>query len=124
MRFIAERLFLLVPTLLGILLGVFLLLHLAPGDPVEVLVDTQSELIPKEQLERIRKDLGLDRPLYEQYLRYVGRAVRGDLGTSFRTRLPVLDDIRIGIVPTMQLALAGMVVALAIGLSAGIVSAL
>lgn len=124
MRFVVERLLLLIPTLLGILLGVFLLLHLAPGDPVEVLADTQSELIPKEQLERIRKDLGLDRPLYEQYLRYVGRVLRGDLGTSFHTRLPVLDDIKLGVVPTVQLSLAGMVVALMIGLPSGIVSAL
>jgi ABC-type dipeptide/oligopeptide/nickel transport system permease component len=124
MRFIVERLLLLIPTLLGILLGVFLLLHLAPGDPVEALADTQSEFIPKEQLERIRKDLGLDRPLYVQYARYVARVVRGDLGTSFRTRLPVLDDIKAGLPPTLQLALAGMVVALLIGLPAGIVSAL
>jgi peptide/nickel transport system permease protein len=124
MKFVLERLLLLIPTLLGILLGVFLLLHLAPGDPVEVLVDTQSELIPKEQLERIRHDLGLDRPLYEQYFKYVGRVLRGDLGTSFRTRLPVLDDIRLGIIPTMQLAVAGMIVAVTVGLSAGIVSAL
>jgi ABC-type dipeptide/oligopeptide/nickel transport system permease component len=124
MRFVVERLLLLIPTLLGILLGVFLLLHLAPGDPVEIMADTQAELIPKEQLERIRKDLGLDRPLYEQYLTYVGRVLRGDLGTSFRTRLPVMEDIRLGIVPTLQLAAAGMAVALVIGLSAGIVSAL
>jgi ABC-type dipeptide/oligopeptide/nickel transport system permease component len=124
MRFVAERLLLLIPTLLGILLGVFLLLHLAPGDPVEIMADTQAELIPQEQLERIRKDLGLDRPLYEQYVKYVGRVLRGDLGTSFRTRLPVMDDIRLGIVPTLQLAFAGMAVALVIGLSAGIVSAI
>ncbi len=124
MRYVVERLVLLVPTLLGILLGVFLLLHLAPGDPVEVLADTQTEHIPKEQLDLIRKDLGLDRPLYVQYLRYVGRVIHGDLGTSFRTRLPVLDDIRIGIGPTVQLAGAGMLVAVLIGLPVGALSAL
>ncbi|MGQ0569625.1 MAG: ABC transporter permease [Armatimonadota bacterium] len=124
MRYVVERLILLVPTLLGILFGVFLLLHLAPGDPVEVLVDVQSEHIPQAQLDRIRKDLGLDRPLYEQYFRYLGRVLHGDLGNSFRTRLPVMDDIRLGIVPTMQLALAGMAVAFLIGMPAGIISAL
>lgn len=124
MRYVVERLVLLVPTLLGILLGVFLLLHLAPGDPVEVLADTQTEHIPKEQLDLIRKDLGLDRPLYVQYLKYVGRVIHGDLGTSFRTRLPVMDDIAVGIGPTARLALGGMVVALLIGLPVGVLSAL
>lgn len=124
MRYVVERLVLLVPTLLGILLGVFLLLHLAPGDPVEVLADTQTEHIPKEQLDLIRKDLGLDRPLYVQYLKYVGRVIHGDLGTSFRTRLPVMDDIVMGIGPTARLALGGMVVALLIGLPVGVISAL
>lgn len=122
-RYVTERVLLLIPTLLAILLGVFLMLHAAPGDPVEALVDIQTELIPKEQLERIRKDLGLDRPLHEQYLRYVGRVIRGDLGTSFRTRLPIAEDLRLNFMSTVHLALAGLGVAVAIGLPAGIISA-
>jgi peptide/nickel transport system permease protein len=122
-RYAAERVALLIPTLLGILLGVFLMLHAAPGDPVEALVDLQSQLIPQEQLDRIRKDLGLDRPLYEQYFKYVIRVVRGDLGVSFRTRLPIRDDIRLNLMATVYLALAGFLVALLIGLPAGIISA-
>lgn len=123
-RYAAQRVLLLIPTLLGILLGVFLMLHAAPGDPVEALVDLQAQLIPQEQLDRIRKDLGLDRPLYEQYVRYVARVVRGDLGVSFRTRLPIVDDIRLNLMTTVYLALAGFTVALLIGVPAGIVSAI
>jgi peptide/nickel transport system permease protein len=100
------------------------MLHAAPGDPVEALVDLQAQLIPQEQLDRIRKDLGLDRPLYEQYVRYVARVVRGDLGVSFRTRLPIVDDIRLNLMTTVYLALAGFTVALLIGVPAGIVSAI
>jgi peptide/nickel transport system permease protein len=122
-RYVTERVVLLIPTLLGILLGVFLMLHAAPGDPVEALVDIQSELIPKDQLEVIRKDLGLDRPLHEQYLRYVGRVIRGDLGTSFRTHLPIIEDIKLNFMSTVHLALAGLAIAVLIGLPAGIISA-
>jgi ABC-type dipeptide/oligopeptide/nickel transport system permease component len=122
-RYAAERVALLVPTLLGIVLGVFLMLHAAPGDPVEALVDLQSQLIPQDQLDRIRKDLGLDRPLYEQYIRYVIRVARGDLGVSFRTRQPIVDDIRLNLAATIYLAIAGFFVALLIGLPAGIISA-
>lgn len=122
-RYVTERVVLVIPTLLGILLGVFLMLHAAPGDPVEALVDIQSELIPKDQLEVIRKDLGLDRPLHEQYLRYVGRVIRGDLGTSFRTHLPIIEDIKLNFMSTVHLALAGLAIAVLIGLPAGIISA-
>lgn len=122
-RYATERVVLLIPTLLAVLLGVFLMLHAAPGDPVEALVDVQADLIPKEQLELIRKDLGLDRPLYEQYLRYVGQILRGDLGTSFRTHLPISEDLKLNFMSTVHLALAGLGVALAIGLPAGIISA-
>jgi peptide/nickel transport system permease protein len=115
---------LLIPTLLGIVLGVFLMLHAAPGDPVEALVDLQAQQIPQAQLDRIRKSLGLDRPLYEQYVRYVARVVRGDLGVSFRTQLPIADDIRLNLMATVYLALAGFGVALLIGLPAGIISAI
>jgi len=123
LRYAAERVLLLIPTLLGVVLGVFLMLHAAPGDPVEALVDLQAQQIPQAQIDRIRKDLGLDRPLYEQYIRYVARVVHGDLGLSFRTQLPIADDIRVNLMATVYLSLAGFAVALLIGLPAGIISA-
>jgi peptide/nickel transport system permease protein len=122
-RFLIERSLLVVPTLLGMLVAVFMMLRVAPGDPVELLVDLQVQYVPREQLERIRKDLGLDRPLLEQFLKYAGRVARGDLGYSYRTRSPVMNDIRVNVWPTAHLALAGMAVALVIGVTAGVVSA-
>ena len=113
------------PTLFFILfaLGVFALLHIAPGDPVELLVNSDQEFISEEQRARIRADLGLDQPLPLQFINYAGSVLRGDLGTSFRTRLPVIRDIRTNFVPTIHLALGGMLVAVLIGLPAGIISA-
>ncbi len=123
MRNVGHRLLLLVPTLLGILLGVFLMLHLAPGDPVDAIIDTQAAYVPPERLEQIRKDLGLDRPIYEQFLRFVGQAVRGDFGTSYRTKQPVIEDINRNFMPTVYLGLAGMFIAVLIGVPAGLISA-
>src|SRR2546430_9808504 len=123
MRNVGHRLLLLVPTLLGILLGVFLMLHLAPGDPVDAIIDTQAAYVPPERLEQIRRDLGLDRPIYEQFLQFVGQAVRGDFGTSYRTKQPVIDDINRNFMPTVYLGLAGMFIAVLIGVPAGLISA-
>ncbi len=123
-RYIFNRLLLLIPTLFGLLLGVFLLLHIAPGDPVELLYDLQQEYIPQEVLDQIRKDFGLDLPLHVQFGRYVGQVLQGNLGYSYRTNLPVTRDIVPRIVPTLQLALAGMAMGLLIGIPSGVISAL
>lgn len=123
MQYVIRRLIFLIPTLLSMLIGVFMLLHLTPGDPVEMLLDIDTAYVPKEQLDLIRKDLGLDRPLYEQFFRYVSRVIRGDLGTSYRSKLPVTQHVRSAAVPTLHLALGGMIIALLIGVPAGIVSA-
>lgn len=122
-NYLFQRTLLVFPTLFFILLGVFALLHIAPGDPVELLVDLQVDYIPQERLDRIRQDLGLDRPLYVQFFSYVGRVLQGDLGTSYRSRQPVINDIRGNLWPTLHLALAGMSVALLMGIPAGIISA-
>jgi peptide/nickel transport system permease protein len=102
---------------------VFLLLHLTPGDPVELLLDTDFEFISQEEIARVRAELGLDRPLHEQYFRYLGNALQGDLGESFRSGRPVLEHVKVNIGATAQLAVAGMLVAVLIGVPAGIVSA-
>jgi peptide/nickel transport system permease protein/oligopeptide transport system permease protein len=123
-RYVAQRLLLLIPTLFGIMVLVFLMLHLAPGDPVEMLVEGTSALAPKQLLDLIRSDLGLDRPLHEQFLRYVGRVLRGDLGMSYRTKMPITLDIERNVGSTLVLATAGIVVALLVGVPAGMISAL
>jgi ABC-type dipeptide/oligopeptide/nickel transport system permease component len=124
MVYIGRRLLLVVPTVLGIVLGVFLMLHIAPGDPVDAIIETQSDYVPPERLAQIRRDLGLDRPLHEQFARYLVRVLRGDLGVSYRTRQPVIDDVTRNFMPTVHLGIASMVVAILIGVPAGAISAL
>jgi ABC-type dipeptide/oligopeptide/nickel transport system permease component len=124
MRYVIRRLLFLIPTLFGMLLAVFMLLHITPGDPVELLLDTDVEYVPQEYVDRLRKEFGLDRPLYEQFLRYAGRVLQGDLGTSYRSNLSVTEHIRINMMPTLHLALGGIVVAILIGLPVGVISAL
>jgi peptide/nickel transport system permease protein len=122
-RYIIQRLLLLIPTLFGILLGVFLMLHLAPGDPVDMLVNIERETVSEEQLARIRSQLGLDRPLYVQFIDYVAGVLQGDLGTSYRTRLPVTREILPNVMPTVYLALSGITIAILVGVPAGIIAA-
>ena len=123
MPYLVNRLALLVATLFGMLLAVFLMIHLAPGDPVQVLLGTEQEYITPEQLQSVREYFGLDRPLYQQFFAYAGRVLQGDLGTSYRVRQPVVDYVRPHLLPTVYLSLAGILVAVAIGIPAGIIAA-
>ena len=101
--FLTRRLLLLVPTLLGVTLATFLMLHLTPGDPVTIML---GEFASASDVARLRAELGLDRPILVQYLKFLGRAVRGDLGSSIRSRRPVQEEIAERLPPTMLLALA------------------
>lgn len=107
--------------MIGVTLAVFLLMHLIPGDPAQIMAGEKAD---EAQVEQMRENLGLNDPLHEQYLRYVGNAIQGDLGTSIRTNRPVVNEIfdsRIWI--TMELAFWGTVLAVVFGLIAGIISA-
>ncbi|HEY5997675.1 MAG TPA: nickel ABC transporter permease [bacterium] len=117
---IGRRLLLLVPTVLGVLTLVFLLVHLIPGDPVEVML---GETASRADLQQLRHDLGLDRPLGQQYLRFLGGLGRGDLGHSYFYRKPVLAVIGAALPATAQLAAAALAVALLIALPLGILAA-
>ncbi len=118
--YILRRLLMLVPVLFGVTLVAFSLLHMVPGDPAEVLGGQEAT---KEDLERIRREFGLDQPLAVQYVRFVGNAVRGELGISIQTRHNVRELLlqRLGF--TLQLSLVSILIAAALGLLAGIVSA-
>jgi peptide/nickel transport system permease protein len=100
---------------------VFSLIHLTPGDPVSIMLREETDPATAATL---RRQLGLDRPLALQYLAWLGRAVQGDLGRSIRTNQPVADAIRQRVPVTLSLATAALVVALLIGLPAGILAAL
>ena len=118
--FLTRRLLLLVPTLLGVTLATFLMLHLTPGDPVTIML---GEFASASDVARLRAELGLDRPIVVQYLKFLGRAVRGDLGSSIRSRRPVQEEIAERLPPTMVLALAAQVLAVCAGIAAGVTAA-
>ena len=109
----------LVPVLFGVSLISFSLLHLVPGDPAEVLGGQEAT---KEDVDRIRREYGLDQPLVVQYLRFVGNVLRGDLGISIQSRHPVRELLLQRLAFTLQLSLMSILVASAVGLLAGIIS--
>jgi peptide/nickel transport system permease protein len=110
-----------VPILGVVSVVVFSLIHLTPGDPVRIMLREEAD---PATVATLRHQLGLDRPLPLQYLTWLGRAVQGELGRSIRTNQPVMDAIRQRAPVTLSLAMAALVVALAIGLPAGILAAL
>ena len=119
-RFLLGRLALLVPTLLGVLAVTFLLLYVAPGDPVEAMVGERAD---SATMATLRAQLHLDDPLPVQFARYLGGVLRGDLGTSYITRRPILGDLLHRFPATLQLAAAAMLFAAVTGISVGIYSA-
>jgi ABC-type dipeptide/oligopeptide/nickel transport system permease component len=120
-RYAARRLALLIPTLLGITLAVFALRALIPGDPVELMFFGQN--IDQATIDKVRHQLGLDRPLPIQYLHFVTGAARGDFGTSIQTGLPVAQEIKTRYPNTLLLAAAATSVAIVLGVTAGVLSA-
>ncbi|MGQ0549224.1 MAG: ABC transporter permease [Armatimonadota bacterium] len=121
-RFLAARLLALIPVLLGILAVVFLLIRLIPGDAVQLFLGTQVEMTP-EQMAELRRFFGVDKPIPAQFVDYLGRIIRGDLGVSLRTSRPVLGDILQRLPLSFQLATLALLVAMLIALPLGIASA-
>jgi peptide/nickel transport system permease protein len=111
-----------VPTLFGVSVAVFMLVHLLPGDPVDIML--QGASASAEQRTALRHQLGLDRPLVQQYGSFISRAVRGDFGRSIRSQSVVLSEIRGAFPDTLKLTAAGMTVAIVIGFGLGILAAL
>ena len=103
-------------------IAVTLLIHLVPGDPVQIMY-AQSQSTTPEQLEQIRHNLGLDRPIYEQYIMYMSRILRGDFGTTIRGNQPVLDLLLVRLPNTLLLALTSLIVTILIGVTTGFFAA-
>jgi ABC-type dipeptide/oligopeptide/nickel transport system permease component len=119
--YIIRRLLLLIPIWIGVLTLVFLMRVLVPGDPVDIMFFGQlSDPVVKQA---VRHDLGLDRPLYVQYGKYVWGAAHGDLGKSITTQRPVVAEIRNRYPNTLVLTLASLTVAIIIGFAAGVLAA-
>jgi ABC-type dipeptide/oligopeptide/nickel transport system permease component len=117
---VARRLLAALPTLIGVSVLVFLMVHLIPGDPARLVAGADARA---EDIENVRRALGLDRPLWEQFLAFVGRVLRGDLGNSFRSGLPVAEEVAGRWWATAQLSLAAILVAVVVGGITGIASA-
>jgi len=120
LSFILRRLLLAIPTLFGVLVVVFLLLYVAPGDPVQEMVGERAD---PETVARLRAELRLDDPLHTQFIHYTGGVLQGDLGRSYITRRPIRQDIAERFPKTLQLAGAAMLLASIVGIAIGILSA-
>jgi peptide/nickel transport system permease protein len=120
-RYILARLALAIPMLLVLLTVVFLILRVIPGDPCLAMLGGRN--VGPEQIRNCRAALGVDRPLYAQYLAYVGGILRGDLGESIRTGQPVSVELLERFPATLELAAAGMLIATLIGMVSGIYAA-
>jgi peptide/nickel transport system permease protein len=119
-RYLAKRLISLVPILLGVTMLVFLLVHMIPGDPAAAMLGTEAA---PEAVAALRQEMGLDQPLHTQYLTWLGKMLRGDLGRSLHARAPVAELLVEKYAATAQLGLVATIISLAIAIPAGIVSA-
>ena len=118
--FLLRRLLLAIPTLFGVLVVVFALLYIAPGDPVMEMVGERADSATIAQL---RKQLHLDEPRPKQFVAYASGVLRGDLGTSFITGRPIARDIAERFPKTLELACAAMLLAVVLGISVGVLTA-
>ena len=121
LTFLLKRLGLVLPTFIGITLLVFSLIRLLPGDPVEALSGERG--MDAERYQRLLHQFGLDRPLPVQYLDYLWKAVHGDLGLSIITHEPVFTEFMTLFPATIELSACAMLIALLLGLPAGIIAA-
>ena len=119
-NFFLNKLLFTFPTIFGVVTLVFLIIHLIPGDPVEIMLGETATLTDKAKL---RADLGLDLPISVQYFRFITNLVQGDFGMSFHFRQPAFDLIIKRLPATIELSLGALVVALMISVPLGILSA-
>lgn len=119
-RFLAHRLALALIVLVGVSIAVFMLVHVIPGNPVTVMLSTHATPGQAQQLEH---ELGLDKPLYVQYWRYIDRVFHADLGRSVTLGVPVSTLIRDRLPNTVELSVVSLIIAIALGIPAGVIAA-
>ncbi|MBS4205337.1 ABC transporter permease [Lederbergia citrea] len=119
-KFIIRRLLQTIPVLIGVSILVFSLMHLIPGDPAQIIA---GEGASEKTVEQIREKLGLNEPVHVQYFSYISNALQGDLGSSIRSGRPVMEEIQTRFLVTVELAFYSTLLAVFIGLIAGIISA-
>lgn len=119
-KYILKRLTTLVPILLGMSIITFVLSHVIPGDPARY---AAGLIAGPEQVEKVRKEMGMDKPIWEQYLNYMNRLIHGDLGKSYRTNRMIKDDILRYFPATLELSLVAITLSTFLGINLGILSA-
>ncbi len=119
-RYLARRLLLLAPVLAGVSIIIFMSLHLAPGDPVDIMLGSQAT---QEDRARLRADLGLDQPLHLQYVYWISHVARGDLGRSLWMKRPVLGEVLVRFKATLILTGTALVLSTVAGIALGVLSA-
>ncbi len=124
-RYIATRLLLMIPTLLGVAVLVFVLLRVLPGDVVEMrFASGQNQFVDQKMLDAERAKLGLDRPIWQQFVAYIAGLLRFDFGRSMWTGSPITEEIKLRFALSLQLALMATLVATVLAIPLGIVAAL
>ncbi len=121
---ILHRLVQMMLTLLGVTFLTFALTYVAPGDPVEMLLEVGDVIIPREVIEETRKQLGLDQPFHIQYIRWLGGVLTGDMGMSYSARVPVAQKLMEALPGTLLLAGSSLFIMIVVSLPLGIISAL
>jgi len=121
LQFILRRLGLVIPTFIGITLLTFAFVHMIPGDPVLIMAGERG--ISPERHAQLMALLGLDQPLWKQYLNYINGVLHGDLGISLKSRIPVWDEFVPRFKATLELGICAMIFAVAIGIPVGVMAA-
>lgn len=119
-KYIGKRLLFLLPVLLGVSFVVFSLLYFTPGDPARMILGEQAK---QEQIDALREDLGLNESFVVQFFNYISKAAKGDLGISYATKDPVIDEILSVFPNTIRLAVSSICIAIIVGILFGIISA-
>jgi dipeptide transport system permease protein len=122
LRFVLGKLALIVPTLIGITICAFTFVRVLPGDPILALAGQHG--VTPERYEELKRQFGFDRPLWEQYLHYVGSILRGDFGVSIATHRPFVDEFAALFPATLELSFCAIIFAVALGIPAGIIAAI
>ncbi|HXF75026.1 MAG TPA: ABC transporter permease [Methylomirabilota bacterium] len=122
-RYVVKRLLLMIPTLLGVAVLAFVLLRVAPGDIVELKYAGSGTFAPKEALDRERAQLGLDKPLAEQFLLWMGGIVRFDFGHSMWTGRPIIEEVKVRLELSLELAALATLIAVALAIPLGTLAA-
>lgn len=120
LNYFIKRLLGMIPTMFIVLVLVFLFVHLLPGDPARLIAGREADAAV---IELVRQDLGLDKPLYQQFWHFLTQVLQGDFGTSMASKRPVTSEIAVRFMPTLWLTLCSMAWAVIFGMSIGIVSA-